>query len=248
MSSIISTTSPSLGSTLSSTISAADLDPILDADNPDLIFFHNMEQVSGPTLFDASPKNYDGTITGATQVAGKLGSALNFNSASDIVSLPASSAAQIQTFSYWVKTTNSGTTNILYETSADTNQIQGSLVLYLASNGSPAINMRSVIAVQVATLTTPIDLTDGFYHHVIIEFDNTDFTSGRVKMDVDGVSRLVSFSDPIEHFGPTSNLSYMGQRVNGAAPFVGDLDLFRAYDRALTSQEKLTLWNGGSGA
>lgn len=71
-----------------------------------LIAWYTMDNISGTTLIDQMG-NYNGTITGAVQTAGKFGQALLFNGSSDFVdcgSLAGSTLVGDFTISLWIKT------------------------------------------------------------------------------------------------------------------------------------------------
>jgi hypothetical protein len=76
-----------IGASIGATLPDGAADPILDPDNPNLVAFYTMDNISGATLVDESPNGNDGTITGATAVAGQIGNALSFDGVNDKVAL-----------------------------------------------------------------------------------------------------------------------------------------------------------------
>jgi sialidase-1 len=89
------------------------------------------------------------------------------------------------------------------------------------------------------TLTSPSAYNDGAWHHIALQRIDRGLT-----MYVDGVSVATGTTPP----GSVTNGRdfgvhglYVGQRLDGADRFLGTLDEFRLYGRALTAEELLKI-------
>lgn len=201
-----------------------------------------MDNISGSTLVD-DMGNANGTITGATAVAGHVSNALRFADSTHVVTSTLYPSA-IKTFSFWLVSTNSGVINIIYENGPNTNSTANSFVLYTDANSSPAINYSKTSGtVVVCTLATPVNVMNGVYHHVRLMINSGITTTAQVRIWVDDVERTVSYAGTRTTFTMTARTTYMGQRSGGAARLIGDLDQWREYNRNLDSAEGTQLYN-----
>ncbi|MCR9143968.1 MAG: DUF2341 domain-containing protein [bacterium] len=67
---------------------------VFEREVPNVVAGYSIDEVVGNTLPDLSGNGYDGTIDGATPVAGRAGQALSFDGDNDFVSLPAFGGSQ----------------------------------------------------------------------------------------------------------------------------------------------------------
>lgn len=109
--------------------------------------------------------------------------------------------------------------------------------------------MRDVSGVTGNLFATTGLPNDGNMHHLAVIVDYTGSGSGNVLFYVDGApSGTVPFSgltSTIDGAGPWVLGNHPLGETTGVAPFVGEINLFRAYARALTGAEVLESFNAG---
>lgn len=209
-----------------------------------LVAWFKMDSISGDVLTDETGV-HTGTITNGSLVSGHLGSAIQFNGTSTLGSVPNNAALNCEAFtvSIWLKFTSSDNLVI-----AERNQNTG-WSLQILNAGGASFYGGSAGQVSIVSNTTTnilrsgITVNDGAWHHIAA---TVHYAGGVSKMYVDGTltsptSGLGSSvaGGPSYISGPLS----IGQRPTNVAPFNGDIDNFRYYDRALSAAEVLQLYN-----
>jgi hypothetical protein len=216
---------------------------ILSPLNVDLLAMYTMDDISGATLADESLVGRDGTITGATAVAGHLNNALSFNGSSDSVDLGA--GALIPTtgdfsVTLWLKPSDLTGTHTLFSQWQDS---QTTTRFRIATNGL-ALDIRYGSGIT----TTGEVLTNSVYQMVTVQVE-----SGFVEMFVNAASVLApaAVSGTLTSAGAllgANSTSGSVYNANVGTFFAGDMDQVRIFNRALTQSEIDELYNSGVGA
>jgi chitodextrinase len=232
-------TDTSNNSTVSAGVSVTVNNPTGGLPTQGLIGYWNFDENSGSIAHDTSGNGRNGTVTGAVWTAGKINSALSFNGgASGVVT---SNIAMGNTFSLsaWVNPTAS---TGRYMRIAET---QYNLGFYL---GTDATGTRYKLIINNGTGATGLcgllygcaegGIVTSGWHLVAATFDGV---TGRLY--VDGV--LVASDTFVAQ--PSTNLPlYIGEYYAGPSyTWFGSLDEVRLYNRALTTAEVATIFNGG---
>lgn len=195
---------------------------------------------NGNTI-DESGNGNDGTVYGAALTVDRFGnvnSAYSFDGTNDYISanseVPISN--QARSISVWFNTTSSSGSNGWY-------------VNTLTSWGAPSNNNLCAVSVYKAKLMfgafgssydvyTEQIVNDSIWHHTVITYDG---------------SILKLFLDTVEVASESRNLNtdsssfYIGRRVGQDNQFMdGLIDDIRIYNRALTSEEVVLLFNEGA--
>jgi hypothetical protein len=264
----IATIGPSIGTTLPS---AGGLDPILDPNNPNLVLFTTMDNISGATLVDDSPSGNNGTITGATAVSGKIGNALTFPGALDrvnfgnILNSVFAGAGKKFSISLWCLNSAAAASETIISKYGDGSTGDNDRQWILRYDASDKIsfvwfnNGQS----QFRTATTDAIQTSASYKHIVITFDNDVQTNNGLDavdfyMDSVLVSATITGTDGAGVSNPMTAAAArlaLGAVIGTATgtdanitPLSGDIDQVRIFDRILTQSEIDALFNSGAGA
>jgi hypothetical protein len=247
-----------LGASIGTTIPSADgLDPILDPNNPDLLAFYTMDNISGATLFDESPNSVDGTITGATAVPGQIGNALDFPVATDNVNMGDVASlnfgsGQDFTLCAWVNTSDSTKNKVIIDKRDNIEpQPEAGWFLAVLTDGRLAAFAAKdfVSGTAQANSTTTVD--DGTWHFCVAQFDRDDVikvyidngsAEGNVSMAPVGAGSLANTGDFMIGLNSSQMVS------TSVSDMIGSIDQVRIFNRLLTSDERTALFNGGAGA
>ena len=148
------------------------------------------------------------------------------------------------TVSFWMSTSQTGGA-IIYEATDNSNNYSNTYSLY--------INDRAPSKISSNIRNTPPDLnisnalvdTANNWQHCVIEMYKNDLTIDKQKIYINDV--LVSELDAERRYNTSGQfvnaVLYIGQRGASVAPFVGKLQDFRVYNRVLTADERLALFN-----
>src|SRR5207245_1667950 len=165
-----------------------------------------------------------GTLTGTTDVAGKVGRARHFNSGDRITAPAISVPATDFTVAAWFRWTTNP--------SPYYSGIQGggfSWELRVTAGGRFAVVFYQAIGPDIVTYAeTPLAYNDGTWHHAA-----GVLRSGLAELYVDGLLVARDTTNPITSVR-TSTQTIVGKVASG---FVGDIDEVRVYSRALTAGE-----------
>lgn len=220
---------------------------IADPAHPDLIAFYTMDSIAGVTLQDDSTNNnYDGTISGATSVAGHIDNCLNFGQASShkvTFSTLYDNLGSVGSIAFWAYHggINSGNRVKIFSTDS----------LYLYMDADSQIGLKGTSWEKYGTGS--VYNTWRFY---VVQPDES-FTDWEVSVDGGAfVNRLVgeTFSGgPSNWFGSGTNT--FGQfgavqvdlGTNTALTDNFRLDQVRFFNRRLTTGEITDLYNEGLG-
>ena len=190
--------------------------PVLQYDMQTLLSDGRMKDLSGHA-------NH-GTITGTTDIAGKIGRARHFN-AGDRITAPAISVPATDfTIAAWFRWTTNP--------SPYYSGIQGggiSWELRVRADGRFAIVFYQSIGPDVLTeVASPLAYNDGGWHHVAGVLRN-----GLAELYVDGVLKASDTTGPISSVRPSTGV----QIGRVASDFAGDIDEVFVFSRALTDVE-----------
>jgi hypothetical protein len=188
---------------------------------------------SGATVADMSGNGNNGTITGATWVAGRYGSALSFNGSSNIVNVPASASLNLtnsMTLAAWIMPTaaQSGWRTILQRQpdSFFLNGSNGAGALYPAGGGTFA----GATQWASGSSASPVNA----WTHVAITYDGTT-----LKLYVNGV--MVNSKPVTGAMSTTTGVLSMGGNQPWGEFFQGVIDEPQIYNRALNAAEMQTI-------
>ncbi|MGY8871988.1 MAG: LamG-like jellyroll fold domain-containing protein, partial [Pseudomonadales bacterium] len=184
----------------------------------------------------------NGTLSGTTTVAGKVGNGLSFNESGDHVEIPDISYNSDFSISLDIKIDdNTGTLFQYFYSHGDVNTTNSiNIFLNEASHGTDPNVLRTVIRDADDTLDNTalqFDISsiigDGQWH----TYTATAGSSG-IEVFLDGISQASDVTRATGGINPTGSL-YLGARLDLAADryFGGSLDSLRIYDTALRSSQ-----------
>lgn len=186
---------------------------------------------------DSSPSGFNGSVTGASNVAAKFGNGYSFAGGTNKITLSdPSSVFDLLTFSvsFWIKVvgTISGIVFCNYDRSPEYGyniSLSSSLVNYTSYNNGP-----------LDGINTDFTINDGIFHHCCVTRDNAD--SGRVKIYVDGTMNVSQTSNTIGFNAGV--LPIIGNRETDDYGISGSIiDDLAIFNRALTAGEIKSLYN-----
>lgn len=197
-----------------------------------------MDVLAGTTAYDLSGNGANGTISGATAVAGRFGNGLNFNGTSDTVTLSYTPPTNDFTMEAWVKptatheidaeanNTTTGTSGQRYLFGADHRIANAGAGVSVGTNGVSVYEhgdgYMPPLAVWQGTLSSTA------WTHVVVTY-----TAKQPRIYINGSLVRTGLSSP----RPTV---YAPTIVGGgpwAGYFSGGVDGVRIYDKALTATE-----------
>lgn len=195
----------------------------------DFDVFYTMDSITGTTLEDETG-TFDGTINGATQVAGYIGSALDFDGVNDRVTGNFGTTSSPYTYSLWFK---------IAATPAGAEYFVGQ-----RENAGLGVTQRGFIVGPSQVSFFSRDAGDVFYqagsgttddfdnewHHALGIQDGVE-----LELWIDGVQKATT-TMPSENTNFVTQC-YLGCDTNISAFLDGQMDLFRKYSRRLTPLE-----------
>lgn len=192
----------------------------------DYVAYYSMDNINGNILIDEKGIN-NGTISGATQVDGKVGKALSFDGVDDYVS--GGSLGMVKknnSFSCWIKPDNIASTQVIFWENSS------GMSLGFYQNG---IILRSDSAKR---WYTNAGLTNNVWAHIAVNYDS----SGEPTLYIDGVQSS-SLNSGTQYFTGGGNL-WIGKRSNGS-PYKGLLDELMFFNRELSLDEITKIYKIG---
>ena len=203
---------------------------VATAAQAELVGHWAMDEGTGPTAFDSSTYGNDGTISGASWAAGKLGGGLDFNSATDIVNSGSHSSLNITgtlTLAAWVNyDTISGYPRIVEKSTGTALDPYG---MTLRDNGDVVFGIGS------DEWTANTNLPANQWHHVAGTYDGTTMrvyvNGGQVASHTRTGGGLYSSTHDV-HIG---NVDTLNRALDGT------LDDVRIYNEALSDAGVETL-------
>jgi hypothetical protein len=197
-----------------------------------LVAVWHFDEGSGSAAYDCSGNANDGAINGATWTTGKIGKALQFDGSNDYVSVSHSASLMPSaiTVSVWIKLNDNGRWMVVdkgtnhpgtYYMYGDA----GTQVIWTIKDGTNRYDLSYS------------NLVIGNWYHLVGTFDGS-IQKLYVNGDEKG-SRTASFGSN------TQNLWIGKYQGGGSYDFNGIIDEVRIYNRALSADEVLALYNAG---
>jgi hypothetical protein len=203
----------------------------------------NGPDMSGLTAYDRSGNNNNGTLTGRTKVVlGKNGQGVQFDGeVDDYINLaPAVGLAGSATFSvsFWSKPTVTGVNKGAFAIRNGTSNTT-TLIIYPADNATTDSGARVYWnSASIIDESTGIDRSGSWHHYLFVSRSSTDH-----ELYVDGQSVGTSATSKTLS-NPLSDIT-IGAWYPTSQRYSGSLDEVRIYNRALSANEILQLYNMG---
>ncbi|MCZ7622073.1 MAG: hypothetical protein M5U24_06240 [Candidatus Kuenenia sp.] len=211
--------------------------------------FYAFDDGSGTIATDTSGNNKNGTITGAAWTTGKNGGALSFNGTSNYVSIPPLNHDEISVSAWFYR--NSVDTaepdTILGGWSWDKVEGYG---LYFNQYSGSRDTIRFIVTSKTSggtktqkNATKDLVTSTGKWYHVAGTYNKT---TGEQKLYVDGQLVDTQTHPAGNTIVPYTYASYMaiGALTFNYGNMDGKVDEVRVYNRALSDQEMLNVYNG----
>jgi hypothetical protein len=211
-----------------------------------LVAHWKLDDGSGSTAQDSSGNGYHGKLFGNPQwITGHSGGGLAFDGNGDYVELPISpllSSLTNSTFATWVDFSNQGGSwQRIFDFGIDT-----TYNMFLTPRTDTAGPMRFAITITSYNdedqTTAPRTLPSG-WHHVAVTLDANNNTHS-LYLDGELVAQNTNARYTPSSLGVTTQ-NWLGRsQYTADAYFNGSLDDFRIYNRALTADQVMDLYNG----
>jgi len=205
-----------------------------------LIAHWKFDEGSGTTAGDSAGSNTGTLVNGPTWATGQVNGALDFDGVDDFISLPDMGTVESYpfTFSAWYKSSSKTADVLLFQGLASESSKR--VMLYfntdVGGEGRITYNLKNSPNLEVEIIGSD---SDGLWHHAV----GVSRASNDHELFVDGVSIGTSTNDNGTHSVDTA---FIGKSVEANSEFTGVIDEVRIYDRALTNQEVLDLYNEGA--
>ena len=207
---------------------------ILDFSHPNLTAAYTMDNISGSTLVDETG-NYNGTITGASQVGGHLGQALLFNDPTHKVTITPPALSGAYSWSVWFNSEDNTATNHEHIFTYSNDDYVGVIALK-KSIGTSDINIQHRDSSGSASQVTVAAPSGGEWVHFAGVWNGASlvFYINGVSVGTAAVSTIHSGANPTLVLGNRSTSDFHAD---------GSIDQFRLFDKALTQSEITELYN-----
>jgi hypothetical protein len=204
----------------------------------------NGPDIDGNEAIDRSGNGNNGTITGAVPTRGKVGQALDFNGSSNYVSVTDNSSFNFNsgfTVSAWIYPHSWGVVGDDYIhnifTDEDTGVCCSTFVFRTGSQGLEALKQRVGLTNGSADRESSSNLTLNTWQHIVATHDGTN-----VRFYINGILDRTQAGWALVNIAEDWRI---GVTVNNTRHWDGTIDELRVYNRALTDQEILRLYNLG---
>lgn len=197
------------------------------------------------TAIDEADDN-DLTNTNVTYSTGKInnGAVFNGSSAKLLATAPVIPNGA-KTISFWLKTSQSSATYPVIMENCDRFANNYGTSIYIWNNNKFVFQWRDASGDVKFSLSSPSAINDGIWRHFACVWDGTT-TANAVKLYINGVLSDYNTSPTTETHIPSQNLQ-IGNGWNGSGWFGGSLDELGIWNRALSVDEILELYNSGNG-
>lgn len=190
---------------------------------------------------DQTGNGWDGSITGASYAAGKLGNCLSFDGTDDKMTFGNLNITGNFTISFWVY--------------VDASQIRSyPVMLVKGTDGNENYEVggwdgsKWLCCVRWSTSGRRTDLnttlTTGTWHHLVMRFDGTTWDLWK---DGSSASSTTAYSGQTPVSSNTASIGFDQAWGSANSYFTGDMDEVGIWTRALTNTEIGTLYNSGNG-
>lgn len=194
----------------------------------------HFDEGSGPTAFDSSGNNNDGTIYGANWTQGKFGWALSFDGIDDYVSCGSNINVDAVSVEAWVNAAEMDRYDRLVQRA---NEDGKGFALRISPYDGFMFQAKAYsVDFNIASFNK---FANTWYHVVGVWDGNSDHAP---KIYVNGIEGLDTFTDNAGDGGGT--VLEIGRRANkGQNYFKGIIDEVKIYNKALTEKEIIDLYN-----
>ena len=204
-----------------------------------LVSYWGMDETSGTQVSDSKAVN-NGTANCAAITQGKINNGRSFNGSSHYINIPNNTSLNFPTSSFtisaWFKTSATGNGRRIISKWANFSNIN--YEIFISQNGSLAAGVYDGSYTPYIADDTQV-YTDGTWHHAVMVVNNTN-----IQLYIDGVLKKTATHD---NSFPTNNLSVnIGACAQSGACggyFSGVMDEVGVWNRALTDQEVLSVYN-----
>jgi hypothetical protein len=212
------------------------LPALLDPNNPDILgMWLNGTPISGATLFDDTSNGNDGTITGATEVAGHDGIALRFDASTEKVDMGNVINITTGDFSIWslIKTSDATKNKSIVQKRIDPNP--DGYFLSVQTGGTVAAGLQE--GVSSVTISSVGTVNNGAYHFLGCNFDRS--LNGTIYIDAvaDGSASIAGVSSSISNAGEFTIGNKSAGITTSLSDFIGDIDITLVMNRLATTTE-----------
>lgn len=231
--------------------------PITSPNHPNLVGFWTMDNISGATLFDETPNNNDGTITGAVfDSGGIIDGALLFDGINDEVNIPHSSSLNVgglgndYSAALWFRTTTSSDLNMTSKFGPAA-PASNSEMPFLISIGQGAPGRVRVAYRGDDTVFRTINSVNSYnndvWHFVSISRDQSTF---KFTLRIDDTEDILGPADVTASMANNTiiTLGYLNNNGSKILYYPGKLDQYRIFNKAISASEHAELYNSGAGA
>ena len=208
-------------------------DNFLSPNNPDLLAFYTMSNVSGSTLIDESPNGNNGTLVNSpTIVPGRFGGAMLFNGSNQYAEVNSELPSSVTEFSwsFWIEyISGNGIANYYGEA------LGGDTVFCTINSSLTSAQSRE----QGGQLYSSQSPAVSGLHHMVVNYQKQGF----IDVYIDGLlasSTATNISGAIESSINTIGAAYVG---NYNFYFNGTIEQKRTFNRVLTQAEITLLAN-----
>ena len=219
--------------------------------------FNGKDILNGAVLDSAGGNNRGSLFNISTTTfytAGKIGQALNFDGVNDYLRNSSTldlTSTNVTTVSFWAKNSSfNNSDGIFLESSSNYNNNDGSI---LFNPNSSTCSGQMLISIQDSVTTSKYRTecfnrpSAGVFHNYTVIYDNST-ASGDIRLFIDGVEQTTQ-STPDNTKDQSSNLGnqtwYFMSRAGSSLFNSGVLDEVYIYNRALSTNEILKLYNSG---
>ena len=215
-----------------------------------LLRYFKMDMTSSTAVKDFSDYATDGLRSGATATgAGKIGAGMSYDGASDYVTTSSDVIDETADFSIatWMRLTGADANiHTIFANNAGTVHTGG--ILLQAYSNAQKFRLYSLNSTAAHDATPHYEdfaytITAGRWYHTAVTYTKTDASNGTLTLYVDGAVVGSLIND--EGFVLTNALYqyFGGESAAGANSFLGTIDEARIYNKALSADEILDLYN-----
>ena len=210
--------------------------------NSNLIGHWKFDDGSGTSAADSSGNNTGTLKNGPTWTTGKINGALNFDGTNDYVEVPDGPSFDITdeiTISAWINPVDISSYDTILSKFAHTPNSRKDLYWFLY-NGRIGAYLAGPSGIPSPDWTPDVPIQTGLWTHVALTYNGTTMTMYKNGIDAASinVSGTLLLGDP-----SSSESFFIGRNSEWGEYFDGLIDEVHIYDRALSADEILVLFN-----